>query len=204
MASPCPPHTLDLLLQSADPGGRCSNPTAILEVAALFDLRQASATDIVDGLALASSRVDAPLASAATFTAVQAVAPAAILVHRPHGKVTGLLATLPLSAEALARLRAGALDTRNPAPDELLKPHQPAAASYTWIVAASSPTSAKALVQGMAAIHSLLTWQLVACARAVTADGARVLTSFGFQPTAGPVGYMELPPLDAPLQGFRL
>ncbi|KRG75912.1 hypothetical protein ABB28_04580 [Stenotrophomonas chelatiphaga] len=204
MLRPCPPLTLELLRQRADPEGRCTDPAAILEVAALFHLQQASATDIVDGLELASSRVEAPLASAATFTAVQAVAPAAILVHRPHGRVTGLLATLPLDAEALARLRAGALDTRNPTPSQLLKPHQPAAASYTWIVAASSRTSAKALVQGLAAIHSLLTWQLVACARAVTADGARVLTSFGFQAAAGPAGYMELPPLDAPLHGFRL
>jgi hypothetical protein len=187
------------LLSRADPSGLCTDAAAIIDIAALFGLQPASEPDIEEGLRIVASRVDSELASLATITAVQRGAPASILVHRPSDKVAGMLGIVQLDAAGLQALRDGRLDTRNLPANCLLQPGQTPAAGYVWIVAATCPASGRALLQGAAAIRATLMWRMLACARAVTPDGMRVMSSFGFQHASGPLGYMEQPPPGSPL-----
>jgi hypothetical protein len=162
--------------------GRCSNPSEVARIAALYGLALLDDAGVSLARELACRLVPGEVAPAATFQAVQRAAGAAVFGFHEAGVLTGVLAAFPLNAKGLEQLTAGGFDALNLDIDLVSRPGQLPGAYYGWGFAASTKDAGRSVVKASVQIHRELYWATPTFARAVTPDGLRALTSIGFRP----------------------
>lgn len=167
---------------SAHPTGRCTDRGAVARLAASFGLEVLHGEDIARARDVGASMIGQTLASAHTLAATQEAAQAVVFGYRENGALTGMMALLPLNAAGLARLCEGTFDSRAPDLDTIARPGQEPACYYAWGIAATSKDASRALIRASSTLHTTLFWAIPSFTRAVTPEGARLMSSFGYRP----------------------
>lgn len=146
--------------------------------------RPARASEVPELFALVSHGIDAAIADQSVVSSLAARDPEALWAFEREGRLVGAFALLKLNALGVARLVAGRMDMRDPAPETLAEPDEAPAGVYFWAL----------LARGRArlGVSRVLNWlQEPRFARAdlwatpVTADGQRFVDNLGFLPVAG-------------------
>jgi hypothetical protein len=104
--------------------------------------------DIDEAHALVMRLIGPPVASIAVLRSVHSHTQASLFVFR-EGRITGLLAELPLTQAGLAALTAGRFNGLEPLPEQIARPGQDVVAYYCWGNAAETRRAAAATVRGM-------------------------------------------------------
>lgn len=187
-------------VKGLDGAGKCADPVRVASVAAAHELKVLDADGIVAARALAVGLLGDVVASAESFSAVQAIFPASLLGHYEIGALTGVLAAFPLNMLGLEQIHAGAFDAVRLDAALIARPGEVPAAYYGWGFAATTKAGGRAVVKASADIHRELYFATPTFARATTPDGLRALTSIGFRPT--PWGDACLLAIDANATGI--
>jgi hypothetical protein len=121
--------------------------------------------------------------SVETLATVLSIQPAAAVVYREEGRITGVSGQLILTARAWAPLLAGAFDALVVDPDFLAREGERVALGYGWGVAGSTKPARYAVNNALSVIRERLFPNITAFTKAVTPIGRHVcLTRFGYEP----------------------
>lgn len=155
----------------------------VIAAAAPFGATPAEAGDLPHAQDLATRLMAHKVASLETYLRVQRIQPAAVLVAKEAGRVTGVAGMLFLRQAAVDQFLAGAFDALDPADDLLTPEGESPAALYAWGVAAATRTGGQAILGGGRAVRLRLFPTITAFTRAVTGAGRHVaLTRYGYRP----------------------
>jgi len=126
----------------------------------------------------------APLES---YLAVMSIQPAAIMVFKERGRVTGVISALFLKECCLAPILDGSFDAVSPGAEQLSAEGEAPALLYSWGIAAETKPAAAAILRVGADVTRLLYPEIPAFTRAVTADGRRTAGGrYGYRPLRHP------------------
>jgi hypothetical protein len=135
---------------------------------------------------LAARLMGCQVASVEAFSEARRRQPAALLVSRQAGRLTGLVATLLLRPEATPRLLSGEFNGLHPAERDLSGPEARASAYYIWGVAAETRTAKWSAMELCKGLRYEALADLVAFMKAATPEGRRAgVERLGFLPIAG-------------------
>lgn len=160
------------------------HPRHFRDEAAPFGVHLAAPGELAAAHQLAEDLVGARLAPLSALADSHARTKAsAWLYKRPRtGSVSGVLLTLPLTAEGEIALILGKFNAADPDPEHLCAPGDPVSAMYIWF------TGGRGLSARSAVMRTALAWRdgiyggLRAYSRAATTGGARGLTTLRFAP----------------------
>ncbi|SRR5258706_7867909 len=159
----------------------------VLQVTSAFGIAPPAAAELEEARALASRLMSHKVATMDTYFRVLAVQPAAVLVFKEGGQVTGVTGQLFLNRRAVDQLLQGEFDALDPDPSLLTTEGQRPVAAYAWGVAAATKPAGAAILGGGGAMRERLFPNLTAFTRAVTGAGRHVaLTRYGYRPLRGP------------------
>lgn len=188
------------LTSSAHPTGICTDRTLVARLAAAFGLEVLQADDIATARAIGAAMIGAELASAETLIMCEHAAEAVVFGYREAGALTGMMALLPLNARGHAQIEAAAFDAQAPALDLVARPGEAPSAYYAWGIAATSKEAARRMIKTSAALRRLLFWAIPTYTRAVTDDGLRLMSSFGYRPFTDKDPHLIMAPAPGPPQ----
>jgi hypothetical protein len=155
----------------------------VIAVSAPFGATPAKAGDLPEAQALATRLMEHKVASLETYLRVQAIQPAAVLVAKEAGRVTGVAGLLFLRRAGVDQILAGEFDALDPADDLLTHEGECPVALYAWGVAAATKLGGQAILGGGRAVRLQLFPTITGFTRAVTGAGRHVaLTRYGYRP----------------------
>lgn len=166
----------------AHPTGRCTDRSEVARFAADFGLETLADDDIARVRDVAAAMIGAELASAACLIECQRAARAVVFGYREASALTGMIALLPMNTAGLRELHEARFNAREPSTALIARPGEEPACYYAWGIAAFSKDAARALIRASAALHAQLFWAIPSFTRAATADGLRLMSSFGYRP----------------------
>jgi hypothetical protein len=155
----------------------------MLAIGRTFGMSPPTAAELVEARALASTLMDHEVVGIDVLNAVLSIQPAATLVYREDGRVTGVGGQLLLTARAYGPLLAGAFDALDVNPAYLAREGELVAIGYGWGIAASTKPAGYAVSNAGNEIHHQLYPNIAVFTRAVTPVGRHMcLTRWGYQP----------------------
>jgi len=160
------------------------HPRHFRDEAAPFGVHLAAPAELAAAHQLAEALVGARLAPLSALAASHARTGASAWLYtcQRTGDVSGVLLTLPLTAEGEIALILGKFNAADPDPEHLCAPGDPVSAMYIWF------TGGRGLSARSAVMRTALAWRdgvygdLRAYSRAATSGGARGLTTLRFEP----------------------
>jgi hypothetical protein len=150
------------------------DPEAMLEIAASVGLEPARDEDLSAARELASKLMGQEVVGVETLKAVQRIQPAATLVFREDGVITGVWGQLCLRPSAIQPFFEGRFDAMDLDTDYLCRPGELIGLGYAWGVAASTKRAGAAALQNGALIRPRLFPDLAVVTRAVTPIGRHI------------------------------
>jgi hypothetical protein len=139
--------------------------------------------ELPEARALASTLMDYEVVDVPTLATVLSIQPAAALVFKEDGRITGVAGQLILTARAWAPLLAGEFDALVVDPGYLAREGELVALGYGWGVAASTKPAGYAVNNVGRLFRERIFPNLTVFTRAVTPIGRHVcLTRYGYQP----------------------
>ena len=160
---------------------------SVIEVAAPHHLAPAQSDDLVEMRDLAACLMDAKVAELETYLAVQQIQPAALLIHKEDGRITGVVGMLYVRMSAVNQILRGRFNAVAPNTDLLTPEGESPAALYTWGVAASTKPAGTAILVGGSAVRQTLFPTISSFTKAVTGAGRHVAVDrYGFRPLRNP------------------
>ena len=163
------------------------DPDAMFAIGADFGMSAPSDDEMPVARDLAATLMRQEVVSVETLRAVQAVQPAATLVYREDGLITGVSGQLLFRPSAVAPLFAGSFDAMEVDTRYLSRPGEIAALGYCWGVAASTKRAAVSVIGFSKRVRELLFADLTIFTKAVTPVGRHTaLNRHGYQPLRRP------------------
>jgi hypothetical protein len=160
---------------------------AMRQVATEVELAPPEDHEIEAARKLASDLMQHEVVSLQTLLAVREIQPAALLVFRDHGEITGVFGQLLLRPAAVPPLFEGDFDALDVDIDYLSREGELVALGYAWGIAASSKRAAAALISHGQLVRRRLFPDLTIFTRAVTPVGRHIaLNRYGYQPLRNP------------------
>ena len=157
--------------------------TEVIAASSPFGVAPASVDDLLEAQDLATRLMEHKVASLETYLRVQAIQPAAVLVAREAGHVTGVAGMLFLRQAGVDQILDGVFDALDPADDLLTAEGEHPVALYAWGVAAATKLGGQAILGGGRAVRLQLFPTITGFTRAVTGAGRHVaLTRYGYRP----------------------
>ncbi len=155
----------------------------LIAVSAPFGVVPATPDDLPQAQTLASRLMGHKVASLGTYLRVQSVQPAAVLVSKAQGQVTGVMGILFLRQEAVDQLLDGVFDALDPDINLLTVEGETPVAAYAWGVAVADKTAGQAVLGAGNAVKQQLFPTITSFTRTVTGAGRHVaLTRYGYRP----------------------
>ncbi|MBS0410677.1 MAG: hypothetical protein JSR86_12240 [Proteobacteria bacterium] len=159
----------------------------VIAVSSPFGVAPADPRDLVEAQDLATRLMEHKVASLETYLRVQVIQPAAVLVAKEAGRVTGVAGMLFLRRAGVEQILAGAFDALDPADELLTHEGESPVALYAWGVAAATKLGGQAILGGGRAVRLQLFPTITGFTRAVTGAGRHVaLTRYGYRPLRHP------------------
>jgi hypothetical protein len=156
---------------------------SVLEVAAPHKIAPATADDLLETQALAARLMDHKVAALETYLAVMAVQPAALLIHKEEGRVTGVVGMLFLRRSGVNQILRGRFNATEVDVDLLTPEGESPVAIYTWGVAAATKPAGTAILVGGSTVRQVLFPTISSFTKAVTGAGRHVAVDrYGFRP----------------------
>jgi hypothetical protein len=157
--------------------------TAMLAIGREFGMTPPTRDELPEACALAAALMDHEVVDVETLATVLSIQPAAAVVYREEGRITGVSGQLILTARAWAPLLAGAFDALVVDPAVLAREGERVALGYGWGVAGSTKPARYAVNNALSVIRERLFPNITAFTKAVTPIGRHVcLTRFGYEP----------------------
>lgn len=160
--------------------GKCSEPSAVTEVARAYGFDLLEAPELPLARALAAEVLGDEIASLQSYQTVRSHYGAGIYGFREEQRLTGLSASFALNAQGLRQLKRGQLDSLELDRTLLAAPGEAPAAYYGWGFLGVTRRAAANVVILSRAIHRRLFWATPTYTRAVTEAGMRACLSLGF------------------------
>lgn len=156
----------------------------------------ASGDEIVQGRALAARTVSPDIATVETLCRIQDLTGASCFTSRtPEGSIAGVIAIIPLRADARSQLSAGVFDGVTPPEELVARPGEPVIAIYGWGMAGATWRGRATVMAGAVKLHREIFSTLPLYGRAATPGGERtLLRRIGAQPVPGPGGLVVAQP----------
>jgi hypothetical protein len=159
----------------------------VIEVSSPHGVSPVKTEDLPEAQELATRLMEHKVASLETYLRVQTVQPAAVLVAKEAGVITGVVGMLFLRQAAVDQILAGEFDALDPATELLTVEGEAPKALYAWGVAASTKLGGQAILVGGRAVRLELFPTITGFTRAVTGAGRHVaLTRYGYRPLRHP------------------
>ena len=163
------------------------DPEAMTAVALEAGMVPADEDEIAVARQLAADLMQHEVVSIGTLQAVRAIQPAAMLVYKEDGKVTGVFGQLVLRPSAIRRIFEGDFDALDVDTEYLSRAGEIAGLGYAWGLAASTKRGAAAVIQHGQLVRSRLFPDLTIFTRAVTPVGRHIaLNRYRYQPFRHP------------------
>ncbi len=176
------------------------DPEAMTAVALEAGMVPADEDEIAVARQLAADLMQHDVVSIGTLQAVRAIQPAAMLVYKEDGRVTGVFGQLVLRPSAIRRIFEGDFDALDVDTDYLSRAGEIAGLGYAWGLAASSKKAAASLILHGQLVRARLFPDLTIFTRAVTPVGRHIaLNRYRYQPFRRPDDdlLIRLPELEA-------
>jgi hypothetical protein len=176
------------------------DPEAMTAVALEAGMVPADEDEIAVARQLAADLMHHDVVSIGTLQAVRAIQPAAMLVYKEDGKVTGVFGQLVLRPSAIRRIFEGDFDALDVDTEYLSRAGEIAGLGYAWGLAASTKRAAAALILHGQLVRARLFPDLTIFTRAVTPVGRHIaLNRYRYQPFRRPDDdlLIRLPELEA-------
>jgi len=163
------------------------DPQAMLAVAEAVGLAPPTLDEMRFARDMAATLMGHDVVSLETLIAVQEVQPAATLVFKEEGVVTGVSGQLLLRRSAVRAMCDGRFDALNVELDHASRAGETPALGYAWGIAASTKPGGAAVIAVGKALRATLFPRLTIFTRAVTPVGRHVaLSRYGYQPLRRP------------------
>ena len=176
------------------------DPEAMTAVALEAGMVPADEDEIAVARQLAADLMQHDVVSIGTLQAVRAIQPAAMLVYKEDGRVTGVFGQLVLRPSAIRRIFEGDFDALDVDTDYLSRAGEIAGLGYAWGLAASTKRAAASLILHGQLVRARLFPDLTIFTRAVTPVGRHIaLNRYRYQPFRRPDDdlLIRLPELEA-------
>ena len=148
-----------------------------------FGMAPPSEAELSEARTLASTLMDHEVVGARVLATVLRIQPAATLVYKEDGRITGVSGQLILTERAWAPLLDGDFDALVVDPAFLAREGERVALGYGWGVAASTKPAGYAVNNAGRVIRERLFPNITAFTKAVTPIGRHVcLTRYGYEP----------------------
>ena len=156
----------------------------------------ASRDEIMQGRALAARTVSPDIATVETLCRIQDLTGASCFTSRtPEGSIAGVIAIIPLRADARSQLSGGMFDGVAPPEELVARPGEPVIAIYGWGMAGATWRGRATVMAGAVKLHRVIFSTLPLYGRAATPGGERtLLRRIGAQPVPGPGGLVVAQP----------
>lgn len=142
---------------------------------AAFGLEPARPDEIGAARTLAADLIGGGVVSEADFARVHRRSRMALFLAREAGRLTGILAFVPLTAAGARAAREDRFDAGAPADAHVARPGEEVCALYGWGVAAITKDSARRLIEGSRALGRGPSAHLATYARPTTEAGHRLM-----------------------------
>lgn len=172
----------------------------MLAIAASVGMEAAGDGEMTVARDLAATLMGQEVVSVSTLRAVQAIQPAATLVFREEGRITGVFGQLLLRPSAIGPIFEGRFDALDVDTDYLSRAGELVGLGYAWGIAASTKRAAAAGIQNGQLVRPRLFPDLTIFTRAVTPIGRHIaLNRYRYQPFRHPDDdlLIRLPELEA-------
>ena len=176
------------------------DPEAMTAVALEAGMVPAAEDEIAVARQLAADLMQHDVVSIGTLQAVRAIQPAAMLVYKEDGRVTGVFGQLVLRPSAIRRIFEGDFDALDVDTEYLSRAGEIAGLGYAWGLAASTKRAAASLILHGQLVRARLFPDLTIFTRAVTPVGRHIaLNRYRYQPFRRPDDdlLIRLPELEA-------
>jgi hypothetical protein len=176
------------------------DPEAMTAVALEAGMVPAAEDEIAVARQLAADLMQHDVVSIGTLQAVRAIQPAAMLVYKEDGRVTGVFGQLVLRPTAIRRIFEGDFDALDVDTEYLSRAGEIAGLGYAWGLAASTKRAAASLILHGQLVRARLFPDLTIFTRAVTPVGRHIaLNRYRYQPFRRPDDdlLIRLPELEA-------
>jgi hypothetical protein len=176
------------------------DPEAMIAVALEAGMVPAAEDEIAVARQLAADLMQHDVVSIGTLQAVRAIQPAAMLVFKEEGRVTGVFGQLVLRPSAIRRIFDGDFDALDVDTEYLSRAGEIAGLGYAWGLAASTKRAAASLILHGQLVRARLFPDLTIFTRAVTPVGRHIaLNRYRYQPFRRPDDdlLIRLPELEA-------
>jgi hypothetical protein len=140
-----------------------------------FGLHPAGPGDVPEARTLAADLIGGGVVSEADFARVHRRSRMALFLAREEGRLTGLLAFVPLTAAGTRAVREDRFDAGAPADEHIARPGDEVCALYGWGVAATTKDAARRLIEGARAVGRGPAAHLPTYARPTTEAGHRLM-----------------------------
>lgn len=159
-------------------------------------LQLANHAEIRAGRDLAARTVGPNIASFETLVRVQELTSSSSFTFKgPDGRLSGVLAVIPLTPLAAPELQAGIFDGIEPPERLIARPGEPVIAFYGWGMAGSTLRGRAAVMAAAIALHREIFPTIPLYGRAATPGGERALLKrIGASPVPGPGGLVVAAP----------
>lgn len=159
----------------------------MLAIGAEMQMSPPTEDELVEARELACALMQHKVVPVETLWAVHAVQPAATLVFKEDGRITGVAGQLLLRPSAVRPLFEGRFDAVDVNVDFLSRDGEPVALGYGWGIVASTKPGGAAVSNVGRHIKARLFPHIATFTRAVTPIGRHVaLTRYGYQPLRHP------------------
>src|SRR5580704_5578812 len=163
------------------------DPEAMTAVALEAGMVPAAEEEIAVARQLAADLMQHDVVNIGTLQAVRAIQPAAMLVYKEDGRVTGVFGQLVLRPSAIRRIFEGDFDALDVDTEYLSRAGEIAGLGYAWGLAASTKRAAAALILHGQLVRARLFPDLTIFTRAVTPVGRHIaLNRYRYQPFRRP------------------
>jgi hypothetical protein len=163
------------------------DPEAMEAVARDSGMAPADEQEIDVARQLAADLMQHDVVSAETLRAVREIQPAAMLVFREDGKVTGVFGQLVLRPSAIRPIFEGRFDALDVDTEYLSRAGEIAGLGYAWGLAASTKRAAASLILHGQLVRARLFPDLTIFTRAVTPVGRHIaLNRYRYEPFRRP------------------
>lgn len=156
--------------------------SSVYKVNEQFGFRKANRQEFDEGITLAERLIGSDLADRELIWALDNHT--TITVWVCGHPISGVHIMVPLTAAGTEAMRRGLFDPANPNLLHCARPTDPCAGVYVGAYAGDTRQARKNIMQGAAFIRVACFGQVPCFARAATGDGARSMTSLGFQPVS--------------------
>jgi len=155
----------------------------VIAVSSPHGVAPATSADLPEAQALATRLMEHKVASLETYLRVQRVQPAAVMVAKEAGRITGVVGMLFLRPAGVDQILDGVFDALDPPTEVLTAEGECPVALYAWGVAAATKPGGQAILVGGRAVRLELFPTITGFTRAVTGAGRHVaLTRYGYRP----------------------